>query len=87
MEGYNKAEVQLLGKSLVDVIYGFANGVGADDMANLMTSLSAGMSASNELKGDTNAAIFDVIAGMGSAQADRARDDLNPTLQLPPAVQ
>lgn len=78
MENYNKAEVQNLGKEFVDLIYGLKDGMGADDMANAMEALAAGMAASDEIAGDTNAAVFDILAGASSAQADRVRDDLNP---------
>ena len=79
MENYSKAEVQKLGGALVELIHGFGNGLGADDMANAMKALSDGMAASNEIAGDTNAAVFDVVSGMASAQADKMRDDLQPS--------
>lgn len=75
---YNKEDAQNLGKELVELIHGLADGMGPDDMANAMETLSAGMAASDEIKSDTNAAVFDVLAGAASAQADRARDDLQP---------
>ena len=79
---YSKEDTQKLGEELVDLIHGFANGVGADDMANAMEAMSAGMGASDELKSDTNAAVFDILAGAASAQADRVRDDLVATRSL-----
>jgi hypothetical protein len=71
---YNPKEPQALGGKLVDMAFGFADGIDSKDLAVAMETLTAGMAASDELKDDTDAAIWDMVAGITSAMALRKRN-------------
>ena len=53
---YNKAEVQAVGTALYGLMKGLSNGVGVDEMTNLMSVLTAAVAASDEFRGDFDAA-------------------------------
>jgi len=76
---FNPEEPKKLGSEFVDLVYGFGDGIGADDMANAMEALAAGMAASDELREDTDCAFGYVLAGAAEAWAKRRRDPETPS--------
>jgi hypothetical protein len=81
VEGYNKAQAQALGVAVYDVIQAVKDGLQPGDVPAAMTLLAAFSAASDEIKGDSDAAVLDLISGLSNKLADSRRDDL----QLPPA--
>ena len=81
MVDYNKAQAQALGVAVYDVIQAVKNGLQPEDTVAAMTLLAAFSAASDEIKGDVDAAVLDLVSGLTNKLADSRRDDL----QLPPA--
>ena len=81
MQNYNKAHVQALGDAVFQVIEAVKDGLQASDTTAAMTLLGAFTAASDEIVGDSDAAVLDLIAGLATKLADSRRDDL----QLPPS--
>lgn len=71
---FNPEDPKQLGRDFFALIKGFGDGVGADDMAAAMTTLSSGMAASNELQADTDAAIGFIVSGIAEAWAQSRID-------------
>ena len=68
---YEKAQVQAVGDALYDLIKGLADGIGTDEVSNLMQVLQAAVDASDEFKGNFYAAGPHAIAKL----VDRFGDD------------
>lgn len=72
---YEKAQVQKVGDATYNLIKGLSNGIGTEEMANLMGVLSAAVDASDEFRSDFDAAGPHAVARM----LDRFGDDrVNP---------
>jgi hypothetical protein len=81
MLDYNKAQAQALGVAVYDVIQAVKDGLQPGDVPAAMALLAAFSAASDEIKGDSDAAVLDLVSGLTNKLADSRRDDL----QLPPA--
>ena len=68
---YNKAEVKNLADKVYDLLKGLKDGVGPDDVTNLVGALTAAPACQNELKEDWDAAGAHMLAQL----ADRFGDD------------
>ena len=82
MQDYNKAQTQGLGVAIFGVIMAVKDGLDPADAGAAMALLGKFTEAANEIQGDSDAAVLDVISGLSGALADSRRDDLQP-----PAVQ
>jgi hypothetical protein len=71
---YDKTQVQALGAKVVDMVKAVADGVDVSDVSVGMELLTAFMAASDEISSDTDAAIFDIIAGAADAYATERRN-------------
>jgi hypothetical protein len=72
---YTKGDVTGLADKVYDLIMGLRNGVGQDDLNNMVQAMMAAPAATNELKEDTDAAMLHI----GARIMDRAGDDrVNP---------
>lgn len=70
MPGYNKQEVLTFGDRLWDVIQGLKDGVGSDDLGNLVGALSAAPAISNEAKEDFDAFGLHLVAHLADKFGD-----------------
>jgi hypothetical protein len=75
---FNPEDPKQLGRKFFGLVKGFGDGVGADDMANAMEALSAGMAASDELTQDTDAAAGFILSGFAEAWAESRIDPVAP---------
>jgi len=73
---YNKAEVKAVGNAVYDLLEGLSDGIGNQEIANLMKVLTAAVAASDEFKSDFDAAGPHVLAQMADRFGDRR---VNPT--------
>ncbi len=70
---YDPQHPRALGAIFVKMGYAVADGLDMTDIAVLMELGTAFMSAADELKEDTDAAIFDAVAGAAGDMAVRRR--------------
>ena len=73
MSEYNKAQPQALGGAVVDMVNAVSDGVDVTDMAVGMKLMAAFKAAKDEIQGDKDAALLDILAGAASAFADQRR--------------
>lgn len=78
MEGYNKTEAQTLGAAIFELIDAVSDGLDASDTGAAMNLLAKLSAASDEIRGDRDAAVLDVLSGLSGKLADSRRDDLQP---------
>ena len=71
---YNKAQVQEVGAAIVGVIDAVKDGVGVADLGAAMTLMTAFAAASDEFKGDTDAAILHLVAAIADGIGDQRVD-------------
>lgn len=71
---YDSTHPRALGAVFVKMGYAVADGLDMTDIAVLMELGTAFMNAADELKEDTDAAIFDAVAGAAGDMAIRRRN-------------
>lgn len=76
MENYNKDQTQGLGVAVFEMIQAVKDGIQPTDTGAAMNLLAKFTAASDEIQGDSDAAVLDVISGLSGALADSRRDDL-----------
>lgn len=72
---YNKPDLTVLGKAIVKMAYAVGDGLDVTDVAVGMELLQAFMSAANELREDTDAALLHTLA---AAMDDVGDKRINP---------
>jgi hypothetical protein len=61
---YEKEQVKRVGDKVYDLLKGLSNGVGTEEITNLMSVLTAAVDASDEFRADWDAAGPHVVAAM-----------------------
>jgi len=75
MKEYNHTEPKAAGSALVDLIWALRDGAGIDDIDEATALLAKINAASNEIQGDTDAAVLDILSGATDRFA-RLRQDV-----------
>ena len=67
----DKSQCKAVGVALLDLIYAVKDGIGVDDISIAQSTFLAALAAADDIKGDTDAAIPFVVAGLVEAYGEK----------------
>jgi len=75
---YNKAQVQAVGDEIIKTINAVKDGIDASDMTQAITLMTAFMSAADEFKDDTDAAMLHLAGHLMDRYGDKRQNLVDP---------